>query len=162
MTYAEPLSNQVLMFIRSIGPGVIIGILYDVIFSFFRAISHKRFMIITADLIFSITATLISFFYMVIYNSGTVRLNIIAAQFIGAVAFHLTMGKYVAKVTEFVAKIIGKIITLIFSPFVFVSRKLTSKLSIIREKIKPKRKTYPKEEVKKKKIMNILKIHLKN
>ena len=162
MTYVEPLSKQIMIFLRSIGPGVIIGILYDVIFSFFRTISNKRYMIITADLIFSLSATLISFFYMIIYNSGTVRLNIIAAQIIGAVAFHMTMGKYVSKATEFVARIIGKIITLIFSPFVFISRKLTSKLSIIGEKINSKRKTYPKEEAKKKKIMNILKIHLKN
>lgn len=162
MTYAEPLSNQVLIFIRSIGPGVIIGILYDVIFSFFRTISNKRCVIITADLIFSLSATLISFFYMTIYNSGTVRLNIIAAQIIGAVAFHMTMGKYASKLSESIAKVIGKTINLIFSPFIFVGSKLTLKLRTFKEKIKLQRKTYPNDETKKKKIMNILKIHLKN
>ena len=80
MTYAEPLSNQVLMFIHSIGPGVLIGFIYDVIFTFFRTFSNKRPVVIAADLTFSIIATLISFFYMVIYNSGTVRLNIIIAE----------------------------------------------------------------------------------
>ena len=162
MTYVEPLSNQVLIFIRSIGPGVIIGILYDVIFSFFRAISTKRFMIITADLIFSIAATLISFFYMVIYNSGQVRLNIIIAQFIGAVAFHVTMCKYVAKITTFIARLIGKTIGWISYPFTLISRKITAKLTGTKEKIKNKRKSLPKGGTKKKKIMNILKIHLKN
>ena len=116
MTYAEPLSNQVLMFIRSIGPGVLIGFIYDVIFTFFRTFSNKRPVIIAADLTFSIIATLITFFYMVIYNSGTVRLNIIVAEIIGAVAFHFTMGQYMAKPISFVAKITGKIAGFIFYP----------------------------------------------
>ena len=162
MTYAEPLSNQILIFIRSIGPGVIIGILYDVIFSFFRTLSHKRFMIITADIFFSIAATLISFFYMVIYNSGTVRLNIIIAEIIGAVAFHMTMGKYVSKVTCFIAEIIGRIFGWVCYPLTLITRKVTAKLSSTKEKIRLKRKTLPKQETKKKKLMNILKIHLKN
>ena len=34
MRYAEPLSNQVLMFISSIGPGVLIGFIYDAVFFF--------------------------------------------------------------------------------------------------------------------------------
>ena len=162
MIYAEPLFNQVLIFVRSIGPGVIIGILYDVIFSFFRTLSSKRAVIITADLIFSISATLISFFYMVIYNSGTVRLNIIVAEIIGAVAFHITMGKYISEVTSCIAGTIGKILKFILSPILFIYRKLTLKLGIIGEKITAKRKIYEKEKTKKKKIMNILKIHLKN
>ena len=162
MTYAEPLSNQVLMFIRSIGPGVIIGILYDVIFSFFRTVSNKRFMIITADLIFCISATLISFFYMVIYNSGTVRLNIIVAEIIGAAAFHMTMGKYIAKLTEGIASIVGKILSVILSPVRYIIEKIVSASDNLKEKMSVKRKTFPKEETKKKKIINILKIHLKN
>lgn len=162
MTYAEPLSNQILIFIRSIGPGVIIGILYDVIFSFFRTISNKRCVIITADIIFSVSATLISFFYMVIYNSGTVRLNMIIAQIVGAVAFHMTMGRYVAEMTTFISKIIGKTVAFIFTPFILLYRKLLSRFGVFKEKINAKRKSYPKEKTKKKKIMNILKIHLKN
>ena len=162
MTYAEPLSNQILIFIRSIGPGVIIGILYDVIFSFFRTISNKRCVIVTADIIFSVSATLISFFYMVIYNSGTVRLNMIIAQIVGAVTFHMTMGRYVAEMTTFISKIIGKTVAFIFTPFIRLYRKLLSRLGAFKEKINAKRKSYPKEKTKKKKIMNILKIHLKN
>ena len=162
MTYAEPLSNQVLMFIRSIGPGVIIGILYDVIFSFFRSFSSKRAVIIASDLTFSIIATLISFFYMVVYNSGTVRLNIIIAEIIGAVAFHMTVGKYVAKITTFIARLIGKMLGWFCYPFTLSARKITAKLRGTKEKINNKRKSLPKEKTKKKKIMNILKIHLKN
>jgi hypothetical protein len=99
---------------------------------------------------------------MVIYNSGTVRFNIIVAQLIGAVAFHLTMGRYVAKVSELIATFIGKISSWISYPLIFIIRKIVVKLSWIKEKIKLERKSIPKEQTKKKKIMNILKIHMKN
>jgi hypothetical protein len=99
---------------------------------------------------------------MVIYNSGTVRLNMIIAQIAGALAFHFTMGKYISKLSELSAKMLSKTFVLIFSPVIFISRKLTLKLNVFKEKIKPDRKTYPEEKTKKKKIMNILKIHLKN
>ena len=155
MTYAEPLSNQVLMFIRSIGPGVLIGLIYDIIFSFFRSFSDRRAVIITADLTFSIIATMISFFYMIIYNSGTVRLNIIIAQAIGAVAIHITIGKYVAKLVGYVGNILGKILGYIFSPLVFIFGKIKSLLKKI-----PKLEVNDKLHTKK--ILNILKIYLKN
>lgn len=124
MRYTVPLSDQVLMFISSVGPGVIIGILYDVITSFFGRLSKKRGVIIAGDLLFGLSATLISFFYMVIYNSGIVRLNIIIAQIIGAVAFHITMGKYVARVIGFVSAVVGKAAAFVSFPLRFCFGKI--------------------------------------
>ena len=162
MTYAEPLSNQVLMFIRSIGPGVLIGLIYDVIFTFFRTFSHKRAVIIAADLTLSIIATLISFFYMVIYNSGTVRLNIIIAEIIGAVAFHLTMGRYIAKPVSFVATLLGKTVNFILYPCVFLLSRTKTLFGKLRKMKSPKEKKTEKISFTPKKLMNIIKIHLKN
>lgn len=161
MTYAEPLSNQILMFISSIGPGVLIGFIYDVIFTFFRTFSHKRAVIITADIIFSILATLISFFYMVIYNSGTVRLNIIFAEALGAVAFHFTMGRYISKPIEFIAVIFGRVVGIICYPVVFLIGKIKLLYGKILLKVPDRFKREKKEGLRAKKIMNNLKIHLK-
>lgn len=161
MTYREPLSDQVLMFIGSIGPGVLIGFLYDVIFSFFRAFGNKKALIVTADLCFSVLATLLSFFYMVVFNSGIVRLNIIVAQLIGAVAFHYTLGKYISKPVTMIANFSGKVIGFIFYPAVLIGRKAGEYPDRIREKIRRKGKEKEKSDNANKKIMNILKIHLK-
>lgn len=162
MTYAEPLSNQVLMFISSIGPGVIIGLIYDVIFSFFRSLSNRRAVIIAADLMFSVVATLISFFYMVIYNSGTVRLNIIVAELIGAVAIHIAVGKYVAVAVGFIGKIIGRVAGIISYPVVYIFSKIRRILDKIPKKTVKKGKCSLKDKFSRKKILNIIKIHLKN
>ncbi len=162
MRYTEPLSNQVLMFISSIGPGVLIGFIYDVIFSFFRALGNKKALTIAADLSFSLIATLISFFYMVIYNSGTVRLNIVLAQAIGAVTFHYTLGKYIAIPITFSGNLICKIFRLLLKPFLSVYR-LTAKLvSPIGDKLRNMAKYEKNKPHMREKIMNILKIHLKN
>lgn len=124
MRYTVPLSDQILMFISSVGPGVIIGLLYDVVTSFFARISENTALTIAGDLLFGVSATMISFFYMVIYNSGTVRLNIIIAQLIGAVAFHMTMGKYVAKAVGFVSMVVGKAVAVFGFPLTFLVRKM--------------------------------------
>ncbi len=161
MTYREPLSNQVLIFISAIGPGVLIGLIYDVIFSFLSTFGNKRPLVIAADLCFSVSATLISFFYMVIFNSGTVRLNMIMAQLIGAVAFHYTLGKYLMKPVNFIAKSLSRVIGIILLPAMFICRKISRIIGKMRDKLKEKTKTKEKSEKIRKKLINILKIHLK-
>ena len=161
MRYNQPLSDQVLIFISSIGPGVLIGFLYDVFFSFLRTFGNKRALTVTADLLFSLSATLLSFFYMIVYNSGTVRLNIIIAQVMGAVAFHYSLGRYVSKPVEFIARMLTKLIKTILIPFVIIVKKSAEYAKKLRAKIETK--AAPREEThnKNKKIKNILKIHLK-
>ena len=161
MRYTQPLSDQVLIFISSIGPGILIGFLYDVIFSFFRTFGNKKTLTITSDLLFSLAASLLSFFYMVIYNSGTVRLNIVIAQLIGAVAFHYTLGRYLSKPVEFIAKILTKLIKAIAFPFKLIFKKSAGYADKLWDKIKVRCRREEKTETEKKKIINILKIHLK-
>ena len=161
MTYREPLSDQVLIFVSAIGPGVLIGFLYDVIFSFFRAFGNKKPIIIIADLSFSVLATVLSFFYMVVYNNGTVRLNIIIAQFMGAVTFHYTLGKYLAKPVNFLADILVKTVGFLAYPFILIYRKSAGYTKKISHKIKSKVTVREKTEKPWEKLKNIPKIYLK-
>ena len=161
MRYAQPLSDQVLVFISSMGPGVLIGFIYDVIFSFFRTFGNRRVLTITADLLFALSATMISFFYMVVYNSGTVRLNIVIAQLLGAVAFHYSMGKYVEKAVSFVARILTKLINIIVSPFELIFKRTAGYIKKTAEKMSAKINIKEKIRLDKKKIKNIPKILLK-
>lgn len=158
MTYREPLSNQVLIFISSVGPGILIGFMYDIIFSFFRAFGNKKTIIIAADLCFSLSATLLSFFYMVVYNSGIMRFNMIAAQLIGAVAFHFTLGKYLSKPVGFIADASAKVIKAMLFPILFIFKNARQYIAKVRDKLKVKIKPKEKKESIKKKIINILKI----
>lgn len=97
MSYSEPLINQVYRFFLAVGFGVLMGIFYEavnllktVLFPGFRAA-------VVLDFLFSVVYTVLSFFFMLIYNEGEVRANLALAQLIGVYVFHKVFGK---KITE--------------------------------------------------------------
>ena len=114
MRYAEPLSNQLQVFITSIGFGVLSGLLYEVFSVLRRLAGNKKKASVICDFSFCVIVTVLSFFYMVIYNNGIVRLNLIIAQLAGGIAFHLSMGRYIRKPLYFIIDIFSKSQALFF------------------------------------------------
>lgn len=114
MTYTEPLFNQVSRFATSVGFGFIICILYFVLFFIRKVISDKKSAVIIQDVVFGITGTIMSFFYMVIYNNGEVRFNLLIGEVTGAAVLYLTAGKYIksflGKTAVLIRRIIGNIL----------------------------------------------------
>lgn len=161
MNYSEPLSNQVLIFIRGIGFGVILGFIYELFCVLRSLLSDKKLAYVVCDVLFGITAALMSFFFMVLYNDGIVRLNLMASQLIGAVAFHFASGKYLARPLISFSANIRKLIGVIFFPLSFMGKKI--KETLLKTALKLKNKIAEEDLSKKdrKKIHNILKIHLK-
>lgn len=105
MSYTEPLSNQIYRFILAVGFGIILGIIYEVIVLLRTIISRKKAAVITQDIIFSIIASILSFFFMLVYNEGVVRLNLIFAEGVGLYAFHLAFGcRFTLPIKRFAAK----------------------------------------------------------
>ncbi len=145
MIYSGTLSDQIIVFIRCIGLGVLLGIIYEGVSLLRCFLSDKTRAYVICDIVFSLVATVISFFYMILYNNGRVRLNLVAAQIIGGVAFHYSAGRYLMKPLSFFAEKIRRGVSAFFSPL----KKLVDKL-------RPKN-TVPL----KKKINNIVKIPLK-
>ncbi len=151
MNYAEPLSNQVLVFIRSVGFGVLLGLIYELFSAVRILLGDKKRAYILCDISFSLTATVLSFFYMVLYNSGRVRLNLLAAQLIGAIAFHIAAGRYLVKPFNYLMEKTRQLLLFLFYPIRYVFGKVKNILA-----------RRPKKEKKKlKNIKNIIKIPLK-
>lgn len=161
MSYNQPLSNQVIVFAFGVGFGVLLGVLYE-IFSVLRMLlSDKKWAYILCDTLFSLIGTVLSFFFMVLFNSGVVRLNLIVAQLTGGLVFHFSLGKYLIKPLLFIAEKIRKLILLIMFPLRFLWKKLKKVILIFKEKFKKKKEKREKSEKAKKKIKNIIKTHLK-
>ncbi len=116
MTYTEPLFNQVIRFVTSVGFGFIICILYFALFFIRKAISDKRWTVITQDVVFGVLATVMSFFYMIIYNNGEVRLNLLIGEITGAVVLYCTAGKYINIFLIKAASIIRRTFVVAFLP----------------------------------------------
>lgn len=162
MSYNQPLSNQVIIFIYSVGFGVLLGFVYEVFSVLRMLLSDKKWAYILCDSFFSLSATVSSFFFMVLFNSGVVRFNLIAAQLIGGLVFHFSMGKYFIKPLMFIAEKLRKFVYIFLSPIRFFLKKSAEYLLKWRKKAKNKKIKKIKPEKEKKKIKNIIKIPLKN
>lgn len=127
MRYSGPLSDQIVVFIRCIGLGVLLGLLYEA-FSVLRCLlSDKTRAYVICDIAFSLIATVISFFFMILYNDGRVRLNLVVAQLLGGVAFHFSLGRYITQPISVAATKIRHILSVALRPMkkCFVRKKIS-------------------------------------
>ncbi len=116
MTYSEPLFNQISRFATSVGFGFVICILYYTVLFIRKIFSEKRCAVLIQDIFFGITATIMSFFYMIIYNNGEVRLNLLIGEITGAAVLYCISGKYIVPLIEKTALIIRKLVITVTLP----------------------------------------------
>ncbi|MBQ7117917.1 MAG: spore cortex biosynthesis protein YabQ [Clostridia bacterium] len=117
MNYSEPLITQVVIFCRGIGCGVLLGAFYDAVSAVRMLFSERKSVYVFFDTLYFLFAALISFFFMVLYNSGQVRLNLMAAELFGGMAFHFSLGRYVLGRYASELLKIRKILSFFISPF---------------------------------------------
>lgn len=107
MTYSEPLINQIYRFFLAVGFGVLMGIFYEALGIVKTILFLGRKTGIAIDFIFSVIFTVLSFFFMLVYNEGEVRANLVLAQLAGIYVFHISVGK---KISEPFIALKGKIV----------------------------------------------------
>ncbi len=135
MTYSQPLSYQVSLFLSSVGFGFALGIYYDVIRAFFYSVSTKRRSVFVCDMIFGITGSVAAFFFMVLYCEGRVRLHLCVGILAGLAVFHLTVGKYIFKALGCLLSALKKGFLFLLSPFITVGGVFACGMSRQAEKI---------------------------
>ena len=95
MSYTEPLINQIYRFLLSLGFGVLMSLFYEILSCLFLIVSNGKKSVFARDIIFSVVFTVLSFFFMLVYNEGVVRFNLIFGHLSGLAVFHLTFGKMI-------------------------------------------------------------------
>lgn len=68
MNYSEPLVNQVAVFCRAVGSGVLLGIIYDTVSAVRMLFGERKSVYVFFDTLYFVIASLVSFFFMVLYN----------------------------------------------------------------------------------------------
>ena len=97
MCYSEPLINQIYRFFLGVGFGAILAVVYE-LFAVVRSVMGQgKVIVIILDIVFSVIFTVLSFFFMLIYNGGEMRFNIVLAILLGLYAFHVTVGKNIVE-----------------------------------------------------------------
>lgn len=163
MTYSEPLISQINYFLLSLGFGVLIDIWYILVMFIRKCISEKRSAVAIGDVIFGVTVSVASFFFMVLYNNGQVRLNLIAGQFVSAVVLHFVLGSKVLKFLNTPASVSRRMFCFFCIPVKTYLRLLTLSVERMKKAKADKKTETNKKEIKKLKKFNIItKIYLKN
>ncbi len=162
MNYSEPLINQITVFCRAAGCGILLGILYDGVSLIRMTVGEKKGIYVFFDTVYFLLASVVSFFFMVLYNSGQVRLNLMLAELVGGAAFHFSLGRYVLEGYSLQLNRVRCLASFMARPFVRTAEGIRD---FFLEKMTKKRKKRPGAENKEKiskKLSDIGKFLLKN
>ncbi len=120
MSYSEPLINQVRVFLLSIGMGVPVCLIYIVLKSIFAFFGKKKQAIYASDILFCSLSTFVSFFFMVFYNNGMVRLHLIIGEAVGFFVFYFSVGKYLLDLGQKAFTLLSRAAGFVLYPFLRV------------------------------------------
>ena len=116
--------DQVQIFWYSLVLGLILGMIYD-IFKLFRLVfNSKKWSIFFQDILYFIIISLITFFFIIIFNKGEIRYYILIGQFIGWGIYYISCGRIVYKYSKNFLRIIKKCFCILFYPLRVIFNKL--------------------------------------
>ena len=123
--------QQLLFIARSMLAGLIIGVLFEVTNGLGR-IHRNRWRTMALDLVFSVLASVITFFASLVIMDGQLHPVLFTGIFIGAFMLHFSVGKYIA--------------SCVYNAGLFL-RMLISELILITEKIQNEIKRFTRSHI---------------
>ncbi len=161
--YSVPHSQQLNIFLCSLGVGFLLGIVYDVLRGIRLSFSESKFLIVIFDLLYFLILSFITFIFILALNKGEVRMYIILGEIIGLLFYYFSFGIAAVKATDKIIACLKKIYSVVFKavsfPFRFVKRVFMVILGKIKENLA---KTRKKNEKIKKKHLQKLRIYVYN
>ena len=112
----EYFSQQAIKLAFALLTGIKIAIIYHAFSLFSMIIPHKNAMIFIEDFIFGFIAVAYVFAFLTKHNSGQIRGYLLFGVIVGFSLFCITFGR----LTKVIAKILRRILSVVFSPFLFV------------------------------------------
>lgn len=141
-------SEQAVIFLYAVALGAILCTVYDVFRIIRIAFGGKITAVFVEDIIFSVIALMLTFIFVVAFNSGELRFFILLGEMIGFTLYYFTLGKLTMSVSKAIISTIKKLLNLLLMPFVKL-------FGLLKGKIKTKNKKTPKKPA------HIAKKHLK-
>lgn len=153
MEYITSLSSQAKNFLFSLGFGVLIGVLYDILRIVRMSVSPSKRALYITDFIFVFTASVATFLFCLTVTDGQLRFYILFGEALGFFIYYLSFGiiavKFSTKTVEKVKVFFKKIFRFIFAPF----RKIFSRVSVFIKKAAVKTRKSTKKSIKNAKIL---------
>ena len=150
MTYGFAISQQLVLFLYSLGFGFLLGVYYRLIMAFRKEISEKKTAYIIFDVFFCVSATILTFCFFLVYTDGQVRLISIFALALGFLIYLFSADVILKKLLHFPVMLLISSVKLLFLPSTFIMRLIKKGKKKISEKIKVKKQNHKTERKTKK------------
>lgn len=132
MEYIESLGTQTGNFLFSLGFGLIVGILYDVVRTVRLVFTDSKKALYATDFLFAVFSALATFLFCLTVTDGKIRWYIILGEAIGFSVYYFSFGviavRFTDKTVGFIKKFSKKLFFVISSPFIklfsFFKRKI--------------------------------------
>lgn len=132
--YGIDLSVQIENLMPALGLGFLLGFVYDTV-RFLRLIFSKgKTALFVADFLFVIFCTLSSYLMILGVNNGNIRIYLILAEITGAAVYFCTAGIVVSSVLRRISDFIRMLLRKVFSPFLFLGKKIVYVVKKLLEK----------------------------
>ncbi len=143
--YSVPHSQQLIIFLTSLGVGFLLGIFYDALRAIRLSITKNPKAHIIFDILYFFIFALASYIFILASNKGEIRFYIIAGELLGLSFYYFSFGIAVIKVTDIAVDLLRRLFKLIFKvvsyPFKLIFRLfsfLKKKLSVFFRKSEKK------------------------
>ena len=93
-------SEQMLIFLASLGVGFLLGILYDFLRAVRLSFTRGKIAVIIFDLLYFFMVAFVSYIFILASNKGEVRSYIIIGELLGAVFYYFSLGFALMKLTD--------------------------------------------------------------
>ncbi len=107
-------SEQMLIFLASLGVGFLLGVLYDFLRAFRLCLTKVKWVVVVFDLLYFFMVAFFSYIFIIAANKGEVRSYIIIGEFLGAVFYYFSFGIAVIKLTDQFVSFIKKFFFFVF------------------------------------------------
>ncbi len=161
--YSVPHSEQLSIFLSSLGVGFILGVIYDILRGIRLSVSKSKVLVVVFDLIYFLLLAFVTFIFILAANKGEIRFYIIMGEIIGLVFYYVSFGIAAIKITDKIIGLLRRFYSFSFrvlsAPFRLMKRLFLN----LKEKIKEKfRKTSKNSEKIRKKHLPKLRLYVYN
>ncbi len=140
--YSFSITDQLVVFIESVGFGVLLGVTYSVVDVAASVFFEGRRKIIACDIAFCPLCAVALFSFILAYNLGKLRFYMVLGILLGLAVYFVAFGSYAQSACEFITRLVHRAFALSVRPFKRMFLKLRSKLARTEKKEKNKKKKF--------------------
>jgi len=143
--YSFEQSEQLKLFLLSLGAGFLLGIVYDILRTIRLTFSKGKVIIFIFDILYFIIFALLTFLFFLATNKGEFRSYMIFGEILGWLFYYFSFGLAAKSFTDAFVKMIHSVFKFIFkivsAPFLLIFKlflKIKDKISLFFKKVKKK------------------------